>query len=227
MLALPSHSRWRPSSPTPAERLVERPVELQHRRREDADDDRRVDGGEEHRRAEEAPAGHPTVDRERDDQRDDELDRHREREDRVVPQRAAEDRVVQEQPEVVHADPLCRRDPVPARERVVEDAPERIGDEDRRRGRPRAPRRGGPTPNCGLRGHLRASSTVCELSGVQRLQALVDVLHRLLRGALTGERRLELLVVEERFLQRNDAVQQGNLPCSATALQEELRDTDP
>src|SRR5581483_12089440 len=41
-----------------------------------------------------------------------------------------EERVVPEDPEVVEADPLRRRDAVPAREGVVDDAPEWIADED-------------------------------------------------------------------------------------------------
>ena len=46
-----------------AERAVDRPVELQHRRAQDPDDHRRVHGGQEHRRPEEAPARDLEVDR--------------------------------------------------------------------------------------------------------------------------------------------------------------------
>ena len=59
-------------------------------------------------------------------EREDELDRDGEREDRVVLQRVQEDRVVPKDPEVVQAHPLCGRDPVPARECVVEDVSEGI-----------------------------------------------------------------------------------------------------
>ena len=75
-----------------AEPVVDRAVELERGRRQDADHDRRVHGGQEHGRPEEAPAGDPQVDRVGDEQRDDDLDRHRQREQEVVAQREAEDR---------------------------------------------------------------------------------------------------------------------------------------
>src|SRR5207302_6193810 len=45
-------------------------------------------------------------------------------------------------------------------------------------------------------------------SGAQRLEAAVDVLHRLERRDLPRERGLELLVVQQRDLQGHDAVEQ-------------------
>ncbi len=135
--------------PDPAENLVQRPVELQHRRGEDADHDRRVHRRQEDGGAEDPPARHAPVDRERHDQRHDDQDRHREREDRVVPQGVPEDRVAPEELEVVEADPLGGADAVPAREGVVEDARERIGDEDADERNRRAPRRAGPTATGG------------------------------------------------------------------------------
>jgi hypothetical protein len=89
-----------------------------------------------------------------DEQRDDHLDRHREGEDRVVAQRVQKERVVEEETEVVQTDPLGRRDAVPPGERVVEDAPERVDDEDRDEGdrrrrveeTPQPARAAGPPP---------------------------------------------------------------------------------
>ena len=69
-------------------------------------------------------------------------------------------------------------DAVPAREGVVEDAAERIGDEDahqRDRGR-RVERGPTATAGCGASSERWVRAT---RSGVQRLEALVDVLHRL------------------------------------------------
>ena len=70
----------------------------------------------------------------RDEQWDHYLNRNRESEDQVVPERAQEERVVEEETEVVEADPLGRGDAVPTGERVIGDAPEGIGDEDRDEG---------------------------------------------------------------------------------------------
>ena len=181
VLALPEPLLLQPVEPDPAERLVQRPVELQHGRREDADHDRCVHRRQEDGGAEEPPAGHAAVNREGHDQRQDELDRDRDRENGVVLQRVEEDRVAPEQLEVVEADPFGRADPVPAREGVKQDAAERIGDEhadERNRGRsveeaPQPLRAMGPPPNDGCRrrdqgfSDLRPLSTFCiALSGV-------------------------------------------------------------
>ena len=89
--------------------------------REDADHDRRVDRRQEDRRAEEPPARDAQVDHVGDEQRQRRPgSAPTARTARCCAARAQEDRVVPEHAEVVQADPLRGRDPVPARERVVE-----------------------------------------------------------------------------------------------------------
>ena len=125
--------------PTLPSRPLTGPLGKQHDRGDDPDDDGRVDRRQEERRAKEAPQRHALVDQVREHEREDHLDRDRDREDRVVANRDPEDRVVQELLEVGQPDPARRIEPVPDRERVVDDAPERVADEDdddgdRRRG---------------------------------------------------------------------------------------------
>ena len=204
MLELPSHSCSSAAEPDRAERLVERAVELEHRRGEDPDHDGRVDRRQEDGGAEEAPT------------RDAPVDRCRRRAAAARPGSAPrgrrsrccatseKERVVPQHLEVVQADPLRGRDPVPAGERVEEDAPERVADEhdDQRHGRrrveetPQPLRAAGPPPCVGCRraaDRLQGLSVFRPFSTFCIAWSAVD---------LAREGGLQLHVVEQRHLQR-------------------------
>ena len=120
---------------------------------------------------------------------------------------------IEQRPEWMQADPLGRRKPVPSRERVIDDVPQRIAEEredQQDRGKrvqrpqtvadPASPRgwAGGaddPRP----RPMLKDSAT---LHLPRQACIAASGSHR------AGERGLELLVIEQRDLDRDDAVEQ-------------------